>query len=106
MAKGMNQMKLAVDSGHWPLYRYDPRLEAEGKNPLQLDYRGPRIPLADYIYNENRDRLLRQTDPDTAAQLLAEAQEQVYKRWQRYQQMAGLNGARELKKEELERELA
>jgi pyruvate-ferredoxin/flavodoxin oxidoreductase len=88
MARGMDQMKLAVDSGHWPLYRYDPRLELQGKNPFQLDYRGPRIPLEDYIYNENRYRMLRQSDPEAAAALLADAQEAVLKRWRKYEQMA------------------
>ncbi|HWI60747.1 MAG TPA: pyruvate:ferredoxin (flavodoxin) oxidoreductase, partial [Symbiobacteriaceae bacterium] len=54
MAKGFEQQKLAVSSGHWPLYRFDPRLQAEGKNPLQLEYKGPQIPLKDYVYNETR----------------------------------------------------
>ena len=58
MAKGMEQQKLAVDSGHWPLYRYDPRLVDEGKNPFQLDSKAPSIPLKEYAYNENRYRML------------------------------------------------
>ena len=91
MTKGMDQMKLAVDSGHWPIYRYDPRLEAEDKNPLQLDFRGPKVPLEDYIYNENRYRMLKQSDPEAAAALLEEAQESFQKRWRKYKQMAEMD---------------
>jgi pyruvate-ferredoxin/flavodoxin oxidoreductase len=50
MAKGMHQQKLAVDSGYWPLYRYNPRVVEEDKNPFQLDSADPKIPLQDYIY--------------------------------------------------------
>jgi pyruvate-ferredoxin/flavodoxin oxidoreductase len=91
MAKGMNQMKLAVDSGHWPIYRYDPRLKAQGKNPLQLDFKGPKIPLKDYVYNEARYRMLTQSNPQAAEKLLAEAQAEVLERWRRYQQMAAMD---------------
>ncbi len=51
---GLNQQKLAVDSGAWPLYRYNPAQAAEGKNPLTLDSKAPKIPLKDYVYNETR----------------------------------------------------
>jgi pyruvate-ferredoxin/flavodoxin oxidoreductase len=88
MSKGLDQQKLAVDSGYWPLYRFDPRLKAEDKNPLQLDSKPPKIPLQDYIYNETRYRMLTRSNPDAAARLLTEAQKAVNERWQRYQQMA------------------
>jgi pyruvate-ferredoxin/flavodoxin oxidoreductase len=88
MSKGLDQQKLAVDSGHWPLYRYDPRRKAEDKNPLQLDSKPPKISLKDYIYNENRYRMLTKSNPKAAARLLEEAQKAVHERWQRYQQMA------------------
>ena len=88
MAKGLAQQKLAVDSGAFILYRYDPRLAAEGKNPLQIDSKPPSIPLSDFIYTENRYRMLTQADPATAAQLLAAAQADVNARWQMYQYMA------------------
>ena len=88
MAKGMTQQKLAVESGHWPLYRYDPGLEAEGKNPFQLDSHDPKIPLQDYIYTEGRYRMLKQSDPETATVLLGHAQQAVQHRWQQYKQMA------------------
>jgi pyruvate-ferredoxin/flavodoxin oxidoreductase len=92
MAKGMNQQRLAVDSGHWLLYRYNPVLRAEGQNPLQLDCKAPKIPLRDYIYSENRYRMLTQSNPEAAAQLLAEAQAVVQARWEKYRQMAEENG--------------
>jgi len=88
MTKGMQQQRLAVESGYWPLYRYNPALKAEGKNPLQLDSKAPSIPLKDYAYNETRYRMLEQSDPETAARLLAEAQEAVNERWRRYEQLA------------------
>jgi pyruvate-ferredoxin/flavodoxin oxidoreductase len=88
MAKGMNQQKLAVDSGYWPLYRYDPALKAEGKNPLQLDSRAPKIPLKDYAYNETRYRMLAQIDPRAAERLLDLAQEASNEHWQKYEQLA------------------
>jgi pyruvate-ferredoxin/flavodoxin oxidoreductase len=86
MTKGMQQQKLATDSGHWPLYRYDPRLELQGKNPLQLDSKPPKIPMKDYMYNENRYRMLVQSKPDVAATLLEAAQANVDARWEHLQQ--------------------
>lgn len=91
MTKGLDQQQLAMDSGHWPIYRYDPRLEAENKNPLQLDFRGPKIPLEEYVYNETRYSMLKRSDPEAAAALLADAQEAVNKHWRRYQQMAEMD---------------
>jgi pyruvate-ferredoxin/flavodoxin oxidoreductase len=88
MAKGMHQQKLAVDSGYWPLYRYDPKLSDENKNPFQLDSHGPKIPLEDYIYTEGRYRMLQQSDPEVAKFLLTQAQKSVRRRWQQYKQMA------------------
>jgi pyruvate-ferredoxin/flavodoxin oxidoreductase len=88
MAKGMTQQKLATESGYWPLYRYDPRLRAQGKNPLQLDSKAPKITFKDYAYNENRYRLLSQSDPTTAELLLNEAQQVVLERWRRYEELA------------------
>ena len=90
MAKGMHQQKLAVDSGHWPLYRYVPKLAAEDKNPFQLDSSGPKIPLKDYIYTEGRYRMLQQSHPDVARSLLAEAEKAVQQRWQQYKRLAAV----------------
>jgi pyruvate-ferredoxin/flavodoxin oxidoreductase len=88
MARGMHQQKLAVDSGHWPLYRYNPRLVEENKNPFQLDSSDPKIPLQDYIYTEGRYRMLQQSDPAVAQFLLGQAQKAVARRWQQYKQFA------------------
>jgi pyruvate-ferredoxin/flavodoxin oxidoreductase len=88
MSKGLQQQKLAVESGYWPLYRFNPKLEEEGKNPFQLDSHDPKIPLEDYIYNEGRYRMLKQSDPEVAKFLLGKAQKAVNHRWRQYKQMA------------------
>ena len=90
MTKGMTQQKLAVDSGHWPLFRFDPSLSEENKNPFQLDSHDPKIPLEDYIYTEGRYRMLKQSDPEVAKFLLRQAQKAVHQRWQNYKQMAAM----------------
>ncbi len=87
---GLNQQKLAVDSGAWPLYRYNPALVAEGKNPLQLDSKAPKIPLKDYVYNESRYFSLAQRDEERAEMLLKLAQEDVLNRWRQYEQLAAM----------------
>ncbi|RMF04149.1 MAG: pyruvate:ferredoxin (flavodoxin) oxidoreductase [Chloroflexi bacterium] len=89
MAKGLEQQKLAVESGYWPLYRFDPRLKDEGKNPLQLDSRDPKVPLKDYMYKENRYKMLVKSNPEVASQLLTQAQKVVSDRWAKYKQLAG-----------------
>jgi pyruvate-ferredoxin/flavodoxin oxidoreductase len=91
MAKGMHQQKLAVDSGHWPLYRYNPQLVEENKNPFQLDSSDPKISLQDYIYTEGRYRMLQQSEPAVAKFLLGQAQKAVARRWQQYKQLAESN---------------
>ena len=88
MAKGMHQQKLAVESGYWPLYRYNPNLADQDKNPFQLDSRDPKIPLEDYIYTEGRYRMLQQSDPEMAKFLLIQAQKSVNHKWQQYKQLA------------------
>ncbi len=90
MEKGMEQQKLAVESGYWPLYRFDPRRAAEGKNPFQLDSRDPKIPLMKYMENEARYRMLRRTNPEQFEELMEKAQRVVLERWQRYKRMAYL----------------
>jgi pyruvate-ferredoxin/flavodoxin oxidoreductase len=88
MAKGMTQQKLATESGHWTLYRFDPRRKAQGENPMQLDSAPPKIALKDYIYNESRYRMLLQSDPDAAAKLLAAAEARVQQNWKHFQRAA------------------
>ncbi len=90
MTTGMQNQKAAVASGHWPLYRYDPRLSEQGKNPLQLDSKAPSIPVKDYAYNETRYKMLLLSQPEEAKRLLALAQRDVQKRYSYYQQLASL----------------
>ena len=88
MSKGMNQQKLAVDSGAWPLYRFNPTLAEAGQNPLNLDSKAPKIPLRDYVYNETRYSMLVQSDEGRAEMLLKLAQGDVEKRWKQYEALA------------------
>jgi len=81
MAKGFDQQRKAVACGHWPLYRYNPMLEAEGKNPLHLDSKEPSIPFAEYAMNENRYRALKMMNPEHAEELMAMSQKDVEKGW-------------------------
>ena len=88
MSKGLEQQKLASISGHWPLYRFDPRLKLEGKNPLQLDSKAPSIPLKEYAYNETRYKMMAQSNPEAAEALMKEAQSQVNMHWLELERMA------------------
>jgi len=81
MAKGVEEQRKAVASGHWPLFRYNPRLEAEGKNPLVLDSQDPSIPYQEYAYKENRFKSLQRSNPEAAADLMKRAQAAVDRRW-------------------------
>ncbi len=91
ISKGLEQQKLAVQAGMWPLFRYNPDLAKQGKNPLVLDSRDPKISLKEYAYNETRYRMLLQIDEDRAEKLMQAAQEEVLKRWQLYKQMAAMH---------------
>ena len=90
MRKGLDQQKAAVNSGYWPLYRYNPALIDEGKNPLSVDSKEPSIPLSDYVYNETRYRMLVQLDEQRAEMLLKEAQDDVRKKLDLIRQMAAI----------------
>jgi pyruvate-ferredoxin/flavodoxin oxidoreductase len=88
MRKGLDQQRLAVQSGIWPLYRYNPTLADQGKNPLTIDSKEPTVSVQDYAYNETRYRMLIQADEARAEALMKEAREDVTKRWNLYRQMA------------------
>jgi pyruvate-ferredoxin/flavodoxin oxidoreductase len=88
MTTAMTDQKLAVETGQWLLYRYNPDLAPLGKNPLQLDSRPPKGKLADYFNMENRFKMLMQADPQTARQLLAEAEMDIATRWALYEYLA------------------
>ena len=89
MVTGFRQQKLAVECGHWPLFRYNPMRGAEGKNPFTLDSKKPSVPLKDYTYNEIRYKMLTRTNPQEAERLLKLGQRDVNERWKLYEQMAG-----------------
>jgi pyruvate-ferredoxin/flavodoxin oxidoreductase len=97
MRTAMDNQKAAVQSGHWPMYRYNPALVSEGKNPLQLDYKKPKIRFEEYAYLENRYKMLTKTNPEDARKLLNLAQHDAEERWRTYAQMAGVSDGPETK---------
>ena len=89
MVHGIEQQKNAVQSGYWPLFRYNPLLAAGGdKNPFQLDSRAPALPLEKYIYNETRYTMLVHSAPEEAKALLVQAKQDVEDRWRLYEYLA------------------
>jgi pyruvate-ferredoxin/flavodoxin oxidoreductase len=90
MSKGMHQQKLAVESGYWPLYRYDPSRAREDKNPFHLDSHDPTLALKDYMYTEGRFRILQQSHPEAARAMLEQARLAVQERWESYKKLAGV----------------
>jgi len=100
LVHGLDQQKLAVNCGHWPLFRYNPMLAAEGKNPFVLDCKAPSVPLEKYIYNETRYTMLRHSNPEAAQRLLEKAQAEILERFKLYEARAAQPGpAAEVKKE-------
>jgi len=91
MTQGMNQQKELIASGRWLLYRYNPDLSKQGKNPLQLDMRSPTEPVEKSMYQENRFQVLAKTKPELAQKLLQQAQTQVDARWKMYEYLADRN---------------
>jgi len=91
LVHGADQQKLAVDSGVWPLYRFDPRRIAEGLPPLQLDSAPPKVSARDYMRNETRFSMIEKQDPERFKRLLAAASHQATQRFAIYQQLAGLH---------------
>ncbi len=91
MKYGLNQQELAVKSGVWPIYRYNPDNIKEGKNPLKLDYKEPSIPVKDFAYNETRYKMLVQTNEERAEKLMKLAQDDANSRWLQYSQMAAVD---------------
>jgi len=88
LRKGISQQKLAVESGAWPLFRYNPKLKAEGKNPLILDSKEPTADIGEYMYNEIRFRALKQSGPERAAELLEVARRDAKERYAFYKYLA------------------
>jgi len=90
MTTGYGEQKKAVACGHWPLYRFDPRLKEQGKNPLQLDSKPPTLAFEEYAYGENRYRTLKQSKPEVAAELMKLAARDATERYALMQQLASL----------------
>ncbi|MBO1054465.1 MAG: pyruvate:ferredoxin (flavodoxin) oxidoreductase [Dolichospermum sp. DET73] len=88
MTKGLHQQKALVDSGRWLLYRYNPALQSQGKNPLQLDMKAPSESVEKSMYQENRFKMLTKSKPEVAKLLLEQAQAEVNARWEMYQYLA------------------
>ncbi len=87
---GLDQQKAAVQTGYWPLFRFNPDLMKQGKNPMQLESKAPALPLEKYIYNETRYSMLTRSKPEEAKQLLKLAQEDVNSRWKLYEHWANM----------------
>ena len=90
MAQGAAQQKLAVESGAWPLYRFDPNRIPKGEPPLNLDYGPPKAKVADYMRNEARFRMIERADPARFKQFLEDAQAAADRRYLVYQQLSGM----------------
>jgi len=90
MADGAAQQKLAVDSGVWPLYRFDPRRISKGEPPLHLDYGPPKTQVADYLRNESRFRMVERADPARYKEFVKESQAAAERRYSVYSQLAGI----------------
>ncbi|MBU0743909.1 MAG: pyruvate:ferredoxin (flavodoxin) oxidoreductase [Gammaproteobacteria bacterium] len=88
LRRGVDQQKLAVNSGFWPLYRYHPDRAKEGLNPLQLDSKEPSIPVRDYAYNEPRFKSLTAQYPEHSEELMKQLQADVNRKWKLYADLA------------------
>ncbi len=88
MSLGAHNQKVAVETGYWPLFRFDPRLVAEGKNPFRLDSKAPKGSVSEFTSLENRFNILKKTNPERAEFLMKLAQEDVNERWKMYEQLS------------------
>jgi pyruvate-ferredoxin/flavodoxin oxidoreductase len=91
MVSGTDQQKGAVESGHWVLMRYHPDLSGEGKNPLMLDSKTPKIKFKEYALKETRYNMIARSKPEASEALMVLAQQDVDARWRLYEQMAGMH---------------
>jgi pyruvate-ferredoxin/flavodoxin oxidoreductase len=91
MTTAVDGCKEAVNSGYWPLFRFDPRLVAEGKNPLQLDSKAPTISFEDFAGKQNRFRMLKKANPEQAEELMEASAKDFAARFDLYQKLADLS---------------
>jgi pyruvate-ferredoxin/flavodoxin oxidoreductase len=90
MTSGLGEQKKAVTSGHWPLFRFDPRLADADKNPLQMDSKEPTTSFEDYAYSENRYLVLKKGNPEHAAELMKLAEKDVARTQAMYKNLAAI----------------
>ena len=90
MSNNLRQQDMAVNSGHWALFRYDPRRTAQGENPLHIDSKPPSIPYRDFVSTETRFSVLNRTHPEAAERYLQLAQKRVETHFSLYEQLAHL----------------
>ncbi len=91
MAKGLDEQKKAVESGHYPLFRFNPMMVEQGQNPLKLDSKKPSIKFEDFAYGETRFKMLTKSQPERAKMLLEKAQADIAMRWRMYEQWANMS---------------
>ncbi|HQH72748.1 MAG TPA: thiamine pyrophosphate-dependent enzyme, partial [bacterium] len=90
MRTGMDTQKAAVESGHWPLFRYNPDLAKEGRNPLQLDSKDPKISYQDFAYQQTRFKMLTKSNPAESKRLIDLGQKEITSRWHLYRQLEAM----------------
>jgi pyruvate-ferredoxin/flavodoxin oxidoreductase len=90
MTTAMGHQKEAVNSGFWPLFRYDPRLSGSGAHPFQLDSKKPRLSFQEFAAKEARFAMLARANPSQAAELMSAAQADIDEQWRWYEQLAGV----------------
>ena len=88
MLIGPEQQKLAVETGHWPLYRYDPRLIKEGKAPLQLDSRLPTKDIKDYLLKENRYKIVAKENPEQFEEMIKQREFEIKYKYNLYKYLS------------------
>ena len=88
MSLGARNQKIAVETGYWPLFRFNPRLTTEGKNPFKLDSKAPKGSLSEFTSLETRFNILKKIYPERAKFLMNLAQEDVQQRWKMYEQLS------------------
>jgi pyruvate-ferredoxin/flavodoxin oxidoreductase len=88
MLYNQRQQEMAVKTGHWPLFRVDPRLAVEGDNPFKLDSAPPSQPIKAFMESETRFAMLARSHPEDAERFLAEAQKEADRRFKAYQELA------------------
>jgi pyruvate-ferredoxin/flavodoxin oxidoreductase len=91
MTSAIEEQKRAVACGHWPLYRYNPDLVKQGRNPLTLDSKAPTISFEEFAFGENRYRVLKKNNPEAAEKLIKKANEWTTRKFSLYEKLAAMS---------------